>query len=210
MNCARALLLLEEQLDGPLECLAETALAEHLRVCGACAAERAAMLALQQRLAVMPLPPPAAGFADRVLARAHAANPLAAPALRVRPWWIGGALAASLLLMSGLWTSRETLPEVLAIANEPVRLVFRSADALQGVTIELELPEGVELRGYPGQRQLVWQSDIQAGPNLLELPVEVRGGGGVLTATLNHGVERRQFSVRVVAAAAVTVEDTDV
>jgi hypothetical protein len=112
-------------------------------------------------------------------------------------------------MVIGLWFSRETLPEVMAIANEPLRLVFRSEDALQGVTIEIELPEGVELAGYPGQRQLVWTSDIQAGPNLLELPVEVRGDGGVLTATLNHGAERRQFSVRVVSTAPA-MEKTDV
>ena len=210
MNCTRALLLLEEQLDGSLEHLEEASLAEHLRGCGACAAARGAMVSLQQRLAAMPVPSPAAGFADRVLARAHAASPVRAPVARARPAWIGGALAASLVMVIGLWFSRETLPEVMAIANEPLRLVFRSEDALQGVTIEIELPEGVELAGYPGQRQLVWTSDIQAGPNLLELPVEVRGDGGVLTATLNHGAERRRFSVRVVAAAPAAMEKTDV
>jgi hypothetical protein len=79
-----------------------------------------------------------------------------------------------------------------------VRLIFRSASALDDVTIELVLPEGVELDGYPGQRRLVWQSDLRAGSNLLELPMLVHGDGGVLTATLNHGAERRQFSARVV------------
>jgi hypothetical protein len=81
-----------------------------------------------------------------------------------------------------------------------VRLIFRSASALSDVTIELGLPEGVELAGFPGQRRLVWQSDLQAGANLLELPVLLHGAGGVVTATLNHGSERRQFSVRVVSA----------
>lgn len=209
MNCTRALLLLEEQLDGSLEHPDEASLAEHLRGCGACMVARGAMVTLQQRLAAMPLPLPVAGFADRVLARAHAVSPVQRPVSRARPAWIGGALAASLVMVIGLWFSRETLPEVMAIANEPLRLVFRSEDALQGVTIEIELPEGVELAGYPGQRQLVWTSDIQAGPNLLELPVEVRGDGGVLTATLNHGAERRQFSVRVVSTAPA-MEKTDV
>jgi hypothetical protein len=123
------------------------------------------------------------------------------------PAWLGGALAASLLLATGMWFGRQSLPEVMAVSDQPVRLVFRSEDALAGVTIELNLPEGVELSGYPGQRHLVWQSDIQAGPNLLELPVQVHGRGGVLTATLNLGSERREFSVRVVPAAP---ENTDV
>jgi hypothetical protein len=209
MNCTRARLLLEEQIDGSLEHLAEAALAEHLRGCEDCALERDAMRALQAQLAALPVTPARAGFADRVLAAAHAAQPAvqpAAPRSRV-PAWLGGALAASLLLATGMWFGRQSLPEVMAVSDQPVRLVFRSEDALAGVTIELNLPEGVELSGYPGQRHLVWQSDIQAGPNLLELPVQVHGSGGVLTATLNHGSERREFAVRVVPAAP---ENTDV
>ena len=208
MNCTRARLLLEEQIDGSLEPLAEAALAEHLRGCEDCALAREAMRALQAQLASLPVAPPRAGFADRVLAAAHAAQPAAQASVRTRvPAWLGGALAASLLLATGMWFGRQSLPEVMAVADQPVRLVFRSEDALAGVTIELNLPEGVELSGYPGQRHLVWQSDIQAGPNLLELPVQVHGSGGVLTATLNHGSERREFAVRVVPAAR---ENTDV
>ena len=51
MNCTRARLLLEEQIDGSLEHLAEAALAEHLRGCEDCALERDAMRALQAQLA---------------------------------------------------------------------------------------------------------------------------------------------------------------
>ena len=208
MNCTRARTLLDEQIDGSLEHLAEAALTEHLRGCSACAEEREAMHTLQAQLAALPVPPPSAGFAERVLAAAHAAQPPAQsfPTRRV-PAWMAGALAASLLLGTGIWMGRQSLPEVMAVSDQPVRLVFRSEDALAGVTIELNLPEGVELDGYPGQRHLVWQSDIQQGPNLLELPVVVHGSGGVLTATLNHGSERREFAVRVVPAAP---ENTDV
>jgi hypothetical protein len=209
MNCTRARLLLEEQIDGSLEHLAEAALAEHLRGCQDCALERDAMRALQAQLAALPVTPARAGFADRVLAAAYAAQPAVQPATpRSRvPAWLGGALAASLLLATGMWFGRQSLPEVMAVSDQPVRLVFRSEDALAGVTIELNLPEGVELSGYPGQRHLVWQSDIQAGPNLLELPVQVHGRGGVLTAPQNRGSERRELSVRVVPAAP---ENTDV
>ncbi len=209
MNCTRARSLLEEQIDGSLEHLAEAALAEHLRGCEDCSLEREAVRALQAQLAALPVPPARAGFADRVLAAAHAAQPAKhATTTRRAPAWIGGALAASLLLATGMWFGRQSLPEAMtvAVADQPVRLMFRSEDALAGVTIELSLPEGVELEGYPGQQQLVWQSDIQAGPNLLELPVLVHGSGGVLVATLNHGSERRQFAVRVVPASA---EKTD-
>jgi hypothetical protein len=126
-------------------------------------------------------------------------------------WATAGALAAILALALVLWATRETLLEAeaeppvarvepaAAAGVQPVRLVFRSASALSNVTIELSLPAGVELAGYPGQRHLIWQSDLRAGANLLELPVLLHGPGGVVTATLNHGTERRQFSVRVVS-----------
>ena len=39
-------------------------------------------------------------------------------------------------------------PETRSV--QPVRLLFRSATALEDVTIEIDLPDGAELRGYPG------------------------------------------------------------
>ena len=127
-------------------------------------------------------------------------------------WVAAGAVAACFAVAIGLWSARQSISsrtDSLPVAHvqpasmggvQTVRLVFRSASALDDVTIELVLPEGVELDGYPGQRRLVWQSDLRAGSNLLELPMLVHGNGGVLTATLNHGAERRQFSARVVPA----------
>jgi hypothetical protein len=130
--------------------------------------------------------------------------------------WAFGA-AAGCLLALGLWSQwRPSGPAVTAPANpaatadrvarvalgepqrvQPVRLVFRSPAALSGVTIVLALPEGVELSGFPGRRELSWRTDLQRGTNLLELPVRVSGPGGVLTARLNLGEDSRAFSVRV-------------
>jgi hypothetical protein len=81
---------------------------------------------------------------------------------------------------------------------QPVSLMFRSPRSLTGVTITLQLPEGVELAGHPARRELAWQADLQAGANRLDLPVVVRhGGGGVLTAQLAHGRDRRQIAVLI-------------
>ena len=156
---------------------------------------------LQQVLRDLPVPPPSPGFAARVLGAGRA---------RSRPAWRPAfALAASLLVSIGagfLWMQHPVPadqgagPIALVSANqvEPVRLVFRSPRALQGVTLHLQLPEGVELAGYSGQRELRWQVDLQAGANSLELPVLVRqGNGGLMTASLTHGPDRRQFAVQV-------------
>ena len=213
MNYLNFHLLLDEHLDGALPPEAEAQCTQHAAVCAACAARRDAALQLQWALRGLPAAVADADFADRVLAaaaREHAPGSSTNAASRrgALRWQIPSALAASLALAIGIgaWNTRETLPEVRTGGDEPVRLVFRSASAVSDVTIELSLPEGVELAGFPGQRRLVWQSDLRAGENLLELPVRAHGRGGVVTATLNHGKERRAFSVRLVAAPAREAE----
>ncbi len=217
MNCTDFQLLLDDDLDGALNAEIEAELLEHTAACAACASRREFGKRLRRSLQELPVPSPAAGFAERVLTAARDTKPDGVVSARSGPqgglprWAIAGALAASMALAFGLWSARESLPEseagppvarvqpAAAAGVQQVRLVFRSASALSNVTIELGLPEGVELAGYPGQRRLVWQSDLRAGANLLELPVLLRGPGGVVTATVNHGAERRQFSVRIVS-----------
>lgn len=216
MNCEDFHHLLIEEPDAERQ----ARLFAHAADCAACRQRLEFESMLQRQLRTLPIPAPRPGFAERVLANAHraqrdqartrASNGAQRPALI----W---AMAASLVLALGLWIARTPLPHQgmgqgieqprIAQVNigqpsqvQSVRLMFRSEKALSGVTIELGLPEGVELAGYPDQRQLSWQTDLQSGPNLLDLPVLVSRGGGVLTATLNLGGERRQFSVRVQAA----------
>jgi len=157
---------------------------------------------LLRRLRDLPVEPPSAGFAARVLRARRAAW--------LRPA-LGFALAASLVasLGLGLWLGQGSTPAetsapdgkvvVLAAGNSgPVRLAFRSPRELSGVTINLQLPAGVELAGHPGRQSLSWQADFQAGANVLELPLVVRSGeGGVLTATLDHGRSHKAFTVQV-------------
>jgi hypothetical protein len=216
MNCADFQLLLEDHLDGILDAEIEAELLAHAGACRSCAARREFDLRLLAALRSLPVPPPSAGFAERVLGKSRQTWPAAAATGSDKHSFVrqvaAGALAASVAVALGIWAIREPAPEQAAEppvavvqpasagGAQPVRLVFRSASALSNVTIELGLPEGVELAGYPGQRQLVWQSDLRAGANLLELPVVLHGPGGVVTATLNLGAERRQFSVRVVSA----------
>lgn len=210
MNCEDFNALLDAESDP--ERLEQ--LFAHASRCQACRERLQFDALLRRRLRTQPIPAPRPDYPDRVLKRAHQLAG-SAPAWRrvfpsapAAPAW--GVAAASGLLALGLWwnlskapVDSAPVPRVASVALgdptrvQPVRLVFRSPVALSGVTIALGLPEGVELAGYPGQRQLSWQTDLQLGTNLLELPVRVRGEGGVLTATLNLGEDSRQFSVRV-------------
>ena len=157
---------------------------------------------LRHKLHALPVPRQSAGFAERMLAIARSVD--TPPWRPTRPVY---ALAASVALAVGLgigtWFTRpvETpLPVALLTSGQEqqVRLTFTSPQAMSGVTVHLQLPDGVELVGYSGRRELRWQIDLQAGANALDLPMILRRGqGGVLRTTLSHGQDRRQFSVLV-------------
>ena len=222
MNCKLFQVLLDDHIDGQLDRRTEADMLAHAHVCAGCAALRAGELELRRSLQALPVPAPDPRFAERVFAAAratysHTRPPVSRGNQRVHGWVAAGsALAASIAVAAVVWVAREpaAVPSnasdaALPIAHvqpaatagvQPVRLVFRSATALHDVTIEIDLPQGVELDGFPGQRRLTWQSDLRAGSNLLELPVRVAGRGGVLTATLNHGTERRRFAIQLVSA----------
>jgi hypothetical protein len=224
VNCHLFDALLDDHLDASLDAETEANMLVHAAACADCGALLSRERQLRRALLEVPVPAPAPGYPDRVLAAALAAHSSVEPPANSRRrapglgfWGTGGALAAGLALAVALWSTREpataptpVLPYILPVAHvpppetrtvQPVRLLFRSATALEGVTIEIDLPDGAELRGYPGQQRLTWTSDLNAGANLLELPVVLRGPGGVLTATLNLGAERRRFAVQLVSTA---------
>lgn len=210
MNCENFRRLLDDESD--LSGRASQAdLDSHDALCPDCRLRRQLESRLRQQLRTMQVPAPSGRYADRVLAHAHRRHGARALGWRgARTWAPAFAAAATLLLGLSWWATHQAAREsgsaslatvVRAPAQmQPLRLVFRSPAAVSGVTIEVALPQGVELAGYPGQRQLSWQTDLQSGSNLLELPVLRSGAGGIVTATLNHGSERRQFSVRLTPA----------
>jgi hypothetical protein len=115
----------------------------------------------------------------------------------------GLALAASVLLIFtvNLFLKSGTAPveEIpgLAIALnqvQEVRLVFESERAMHNARFTIELPEGIELSGYPGLRVISWEGNLAQGRNLLVLPVEARSGhGGKLVAYVTHTGKRKNL-----------------
>lgn len=155
-----------------------------------------------------PAPEPAAGFYDRALARAtHEGN------RRQRNRWLmtgfGSAVAAGLVLwfVGGLLLGspqvaapEAEIPGVTMTLAEPrtVNLVFASATALDAATLTVTLPEGIELAGFPGQREIAWETNLVAGKNLLPLKlIAVSASGGEVLAQLRHDDRNRTFRLRV-------------
>ena len=155
-----------------------------------------------------PVPPPADGFYDRALTRAmHEGH------RRHRNRWVltgfGSAVAAGLVLwfIGGFLlgtppavTPEAEIPGVTMTLEEPrtVNLVFASTTPLDGATLTVTLPEGIELAGFPGQREIAWTTSLTTGKNVLPLElIAVSATGGELLAELRHNDRNRTFRLRV-------------
>jgi hypothetical protein len=155
-----------------------------------------------------PMPEAHAGFYDQALVRAtHDGT------RRQRNRWLltgfGSAVAAAaaIWIVSGvlfgspdLPAPEATIPGVTIALEEPrtVNLVFASATALDSATLTVTLPDGVELDGFPGQREITWETSLDKGKNLLPLTlVALTPAGGELLATLEHENRGRTFRLQV-------------
>ncbi len=155
-----------------------------------------------------PMADASAGFYDQALARAtHEGT------RRQRNRWImtgfGSAIAAGLVLwlIGGFFlttpdlpTPDASIPGIAMTLEEPrtVNLVFASADALDEATLTVTLPDGIELAGFPGQREISWQTSLVEGKNYLPLElIALTPTGGEVLARLEHDNRGRTFRLRV-------------
>jgi hypothetical protein len=155
-----------------------------------------------------PMPEAAAGYYDQALVRAtHEGS------RRQRNRWLltgfGSAIAAGLAIwMIGgfFFTTPElpgadpTIPGVTMTLAEPrtINLVFASTEALKAATLTVQLPPGIEISGFPGQREVTWETSLTAGKNLLPLKlIATSPQGGEVLATLRHDDRGRTFRLRV-------------
>ena len=155
-----------------------------------------------------PAAAPAAGFFDRALMRAtHEGT------RRQRNRWLltgfGSAVAAgiALWLVAGFFMAtpnvappEPTIPGIAMTLEEPrtVNLVFASKTALEAATLTVSLPAGIELAGFPGQREITWQTSLVEGRNLLPLElIALTPAGGEVLARLEHDNRNRTFRLRV-------------
>jgi len=146
-------------------------------------------------------------FLQRAVARAEREG-----AKRHRSRWMmtgfASAIAAGLVLwvVGGVFMSTPSvppsadIPAVVMTVEEPrtVNLVFAATEALPNATLIVSLPVGVELEGFPGRREISWQTSLDEGRNLLPLTLIAESGAeGILLATLNHDDRKRTFRLRV-------------
>ncbi len=163
---------------------------------------------LQDLLRDYPMPEAQAGFYDEALVRAARQG-----ARRTRNRWLvtgfGSAIAAGIAIwfLSGIFMTSPSLtapdvdiPGVTIALEEPktINLVFASATKLDSATLTVVLPEGIELAGFPGQREISWETSLSEGKNRLPLKlIALTPTGGELLARLEHNDRDREFRLRV-------------
>ena len=163
---------------------------------------------IQALLKDYPMPAANTAFYDQALVRAtHEGT------RRQRNRWLmtglGGALAAGLALwlIGGFFLTTPNLPatdpEIPGITmtlEEPrtVNFVFASETALDSATLTVILPEGIELAGFPGQREIAWETSLKEGKNYLPLElIATSPVTGEVLARLEHDNRDRTFRLRV-------------
>lgn len=152
---------------------------------------------------------PGADFYDKALARAARAS-----ARRQRNRWLftgfGGAVAAGVVawMIGGVVLSTPDpavpgMPGVTIALESPrqVSFVFAAAQPLEDATLTIELPDGIELAGFPGQRAISWETSLDAGKNHLPLTlIATRATDGIVVARLEHADRSKTFRLRISTA----------
>ncbi|MCH7830168.1 MAG: hypothetical protein IIB75_06315 [Proteobacteria bacterium] len=163
---------------------------------------------IQALLKDYPMPAVAATYFDHALVQAtHEGS------RRQRNRWMitgfGSAVAAGLALwMIGgffltspdLPTADAAIPGITMTLAKPqtVNLIFATVEALPSATLTVRLPEGIELVGFPGLREISWETSLSVGKNLLPLTlIATSPFGGEVYATLEHDNRGRTFRLRV-------------
>ncbi len=203
MNCQEFLTQLDEYMAGALEPRVIDAAGAHLRACPNFQQRLARRYELRARLRSQIVPPPRPEFFGQALALARQSGPAR---FSLWPRLAGAALAASLALWIGFgWLPGTQTPSgpgklagiVIALhETQTVQLAFNAEQALTGATLHIRLPDGVEMRGFPGQREIRWRTDLARGVNLLSLPLTaVAASEGTLRARLEHDARSTEFTV---------------
>jgi hypothetical protein len=211
-NCRTFADRLDEYLEGALAHSVYDAAAAHLQRCTACQRRIARAQALRAALRTLPAPAPRSGFFDEALARAQGAH---GPRRRGWMYVAGAALAASLALWIGAGRlplgmhtpATKSIGVTIALhETRTLQLAFNAERDLPQARLHIMLPEGVEIKGFPGQREVSWQTNIARGANLLSLPLTaLSASGGTLLARLEHGDRSTELTVSLhVTAAAHT------
>ncbi len=206
MNCKQFQTQLDSYLDGELPARLQSQFELHANECECCRASIADARAIQEALRQMPAPPMRPGFASQAIRHAVSHHH------HHRRGFVAGfstALAASVVLalfVGGFFPADNQppglspAPEVIISMQQPqtVNLVFDVATAMENATLSIILPDNIEVVGFPGQHEITWQTSLQAGRNILPLPIKgIMHSNSTLIASIEQNGKKKSIRIPV-------------
>jgi hypothetical protein len=184
MNCDNVKKYIDDYFDRSLSANDEKNVMDHLVECSHCQdlyqQEKEFRLALEG----LSVPPPSQGFSERVFRNTVETS---RRQLRRRSWLsTGGAVAAGLAIwfmvgMPGespqLQQQNVPMTTMNLHASKTIKMILHASQNLKSATVTVELPEHIEIEGFPGKRSISWDTDLYKGKNLLALPVVAKTTG---------------------------------
>lgn len=122
--------------------------------------------------------------------------------------WLGATItaAAAAALAAMLLGLPQPEPPAAAVADlrmtlyqpREIGLAIDAETAMPGAFLTVTVQGGIDLFGFDEQRELRWQTDLEAGMNMLSLPLIAHSlEQGRLTALVEHGDKTQMMEFRV-------------
>jgi len=205
MNCEQFNQQLDDYLDGGLAASRQQALQAHADYCSGCAESLAERRQLLQAMKTLPLTPMREGFAQQALRRATEQR---SHQRRGFVKGFGSALVAGLaiwattlvMMPNPLTTPANGVGQItLALHQErTVNLVFDAPAGFEDAMLSLNLPENVEVIGFPGQSHIACRTSLSQGRNVLPLPLKANSlADAQIVASIESGQSKKTFQVSV-------------
>ncbi len=207
MHCVEIQNLLPELIRGELSPAIDGYVQSHLSSCRGCGSVQVREQHLQRSLRDLPVPPMPEGFPARALRHARGVEQEATRLSRLRRMGRVSAIAASVLMVCGIAFmlgrgSAETEVAGQVAVSVPLgvaQMVALKIDAphdFEHVEFEVRLPDNVALEDQPNLREFAWSGTLQAGVNVLSLPlVGIKEAGGQLVARVKYGSTEKSLHI---------------
>ena len=202
MKCKTAKNLMQDAIDGNLKGADTGFITAHLQECAACREDYRQTSNMLDMLRGIPVPPPSAGFADRVLSNATRSRPATAGS---RFKYVTGGIAASLVavfLTISLFTGTGPVqpgPDVMLIGGQvkTIRVAIESPRVVEAIKVTIDVSDNLEIEGYGKQQAISWTTRLEQGVNLIALPVNaIAAGDGEIVARVGLDGHEKVYRIR--------------
>ena len=202
MKCRTARNLMQDAVDGKLKGADTGFITAHLQECAACREDYRQTSSMLDMLRGIPVPPPSAGFADRVLSSSTRTQPDTAGS-RIK--YVTGGIAASLVAVVLMVSSITGIgpgqpdPDVMLTGGQvrTIRVAIESPRVVEAIRVTIDVSDNLEIEGYGRQNAISWTTRLEQGVNLIALPINaIAGGDGEIVARVGLGDQEKVYRIR--------------